>query len=43
MLSVLDGMSSSVDVINFAVPGAPNIPEADIEDGFMSMTRFIGV
>src|SRR5271168_1536858 len=29
-----------VEMINFAVPGAPNIPEADIEDGFMSMTRF---
>lgn len=28
-----------VDVINFAIPGAPNIPEADIEDGFMSITR----
>jgi hypothetical protein len=29
-----------VDLINFAVPGAPNIPEAYVEDGFMSMTRF---
>jgi hypothetical protein len=28
-----------VDLINFAVPGAPNIPEAYVEDGFMSMTR----
>jgi hypothetical protein len=30
-----------VEVINFAVPGAPNIPEAYIEDGFMSMTRYL--
>jgi hypothetical protein len=29
-----------VDLINFAVPGAPNIPETYVEDGFMSMTRF---
>ena len=28
-----------VELINFAVPGAPNIPEAYVEDGFMSMTR----
>jgi len=28
-----------VDPILFAVPGAPNIPEAGVEDGFMLMTR----
>jgi hypothetical protein len=28
-----------VDFINFAIPGAPDIPEAEVEDGFMSMTR----
>lgn len=29
-----------VEMINFAVPGAPNIPEAEIEDGFMTMSRY---
>jgi molecular chaperone DnaK (HSP70) len=28
-----------VDFINFSIPGAPDIPEADVEDGFMTMTR----
>jgi hypothetical protein len=28
-----------VESISFAVPGAPNIPEAGVEDGFMSMSR----
>lgn len=28
-----------VDSINFAIPGAPDIPEASVEDGFMSMDR----
>lgn len=28
-----------VDSISFAVPGAPNIPDAGVEDGFMSMSR----
>jgi hypothetical protein len=31
--------SDPVDSIPFAVPGAPNIPEAGVEDGFMLMTR----
>jgi hypothetical protein len=30
----------SVPFINFAVPGAPDIPEAMIEDGFMTMSRY---
>jgi hypothetical protein len=30
-----------VDSINFAIPGAPDIPEAYVEDGFMSMDRFV--
>ena len=30
-----------VDMINFAVPGAGDIPDAGIEDGFMTMTRFL--
>jgi hypothetical protein len=28
-----------VPSINFAIPGAPDIPEASVEDGFMSMDR----
>jgi len=32
-----------VEFINFAIPGAPDIPEADVEDGFMSMTRYVPV
>jgi hypothetical protein len=28
-----------VEFINFAIPGTPDIPEAEVEDGFMSMTR----
>ena len=31
----------SVPSINFAVPGAPDIPEADIEGGFMTMSRYV--
>jgi hypothetical protein len=30
-----------VDSINFAIPGAPDIPEACVEDGFMSMDRLL--
>lgn len=30
----------NVPFINFAVPGAPDIPEADIEGGFMTMSRY---
>jgi hypothetical protein len=30
-----------VDSINFAIPGAPDIPEASVEDGFMSMDRWL--
>jgi len=28
-----------VESINFAIPGAPDIPDASIEDGFMTMDR----
>jgi hypothetical protein len=33
----------NVPFINFAVPGAPDIPEADIEGGFMTMSRYSNI
>ena len=29
-----------MESVDFAIPGALNIPEAHVEDGFMSMTRY---
>jgi hypothetical protein len=36
---IVPEFQDDIDLINFGVPGAPNIPEAGVEDGFMSMTR----
>jgi hypothetical protein len=36
---IVPEFQDDIDLINFGVPGAPNIPEAGVEDGFMLMTR----